>query len=95
MPLCFAAASLLRCQCRMSFEGEGIPLGLLAALVGLDATGSSGGTRPVHAASSACTSAASSSSGILLTPSSGTSSPDILQCHCNMRRHSLVLVPQA
>ncbi|MED6168775.1 hypothetical protein PIB30_014296, partial [Stylosanthes scabra] len=48
------------------FEGEGVPLGLLAALVGLDATGSSGGTGPVHAASSACTSAASSSNGISL-----------------------------
>ncbi|MED6156676.1 hypothetical protein PIB30_016611 [Stylosanthes scabra] len=45
-------------------------------------------------AASACTSAASFSSGILLTPSSGTGSPDLLQCHCNMRRHSLILVPQ-
>ncbi|MED6204775.1 hypothetical protein PIB30_012012 [Stylosanthes scabra] len=49
---------------------------------------------PVDAASSDCTSAASSSSGIHLTPSSGTGSPNLLQCHCNMRRHSLVLVQQ-
>ncbi|MED6107844.1 hypothetical protein PIB30_018131 [Stylosanthes scabra] len=94
MPPGFVAAPCSVVSAGSSFEGEGASLGLLAALVGLDATSSSGGTGPVYATSSACTSAASSSSGILVTPSSGTGSPDLLQCHCNMRRHSLVLVPQ-
>ncbi|MED6203867.1 hypothetical protein PIB30_003607 [Stylosanthes scabra] len=102
MPLDSLAAPLLHCQCRIVIRGRR----RAARFIG--GTGGIGchwffwrhwfnTMLLVLLAVLVCfsdTSAASSSSGIHLTPSSGTGSPDLLQCHWNMWRHSLILVPQ-